>query len=77
MIFPNKQTVERVRAEFPPDTRIEVTAFSDPYSKLTVGSRGTVEFVDDTASLFCVFDNGERIGLLYGVDGYRKVGDAE
>jgi hypothetical protein len=50
-----------------------VTSISDPYSKLTAGSRGTVDFVDDTGSLFCVFDNGEHIGLLCGIDGYCKV----
>jgi hypothetical protein len=73
MTFPNNEQVERVRQEYPKGTRIEVTAVSDPYSKLTAGSLGTADFVDDTGTLFCDFDNGEHIGLLYGVDGYRKV----
>jgi hypothetical protein len=73
MTFPNKEQVERVRQEYPKGTRIEVTAISDPYSKLAVGSLGTADFVDDTGTLFCDFDNGEHIGLLYDVDGYRKV----
>ena len=73
MRFPNKEQVGRVRRMYPPGTRVEVTEISDPYSKLAAGSRGTVEFVDDTGSVFCAFDNGEHIGLLYGVDGYRKI----
>jgi hypothetical protein len=75
MQFPSKEQVERVRQEYPKGTRIEVTAINDPYSnsKLTVGSFGTADFVDDTGTLFCYFDNGEYIGLLYGVGRYRKV----
>jgi hypothetical protein len=73
MRLPSKDQVARVRAAYPSGTRIEVTVISDPYSKLYAGCLGTVEFVDDTGSLFCAFDNGEHIGLLYGVDGYRKV----
>jgi hypothetical protein len=75
MKFPNKEQVERVRQSYPQGTRIKVASISDPYSKLTAGSRGTVDFVDDTGSLFCVFDNGEHIGLLYGIDGYCKVAE--
>jgi hypothetical protein len=71
--FPSKAAVERVRQSYPQGTRIKVTSISDPYSKLTAGSQGTVDFVDDTGSLFCIFDNGEHIGLLYGIDGYYKV----
>jgi hypothetical protein len=73
MTFPNKEQVERVRQEYPKGKWIEVTAISDPYSKLTAGSLGTADFVDDTGTLFCDFDNGEHIGLMYGVDGYRKM----
>lgn len=73
MKFPNKEQVEHVHRQYPLGTRIEITHIDDPYSKLTGGSRGTVEFVDDTGSLFCAFDNGEHIGLLHGVDGYRVV----
>ncbi len=71
--FPSRETVERLRRQYPRGTRIEITRLQDPYSRLAAGSRGTVEFVDDAGSLFCVFDNGEHIGLLYGIDGYRKV----
>ena len=71
--FPSREQVARIRTQYPKGTRIEITHIADPYSKLTAGSRGTVEFVDDTGSLFCAFDNGEHIGLLYGVDGYRII----
>lgn len=73
MKFPNKEQVAQVRRQYPQGTRIEVTRIDDPYSKLAAGSRGTVEYVDDTGSLFCAFDNGEHIGLLHGIDGYRVV----
>jgi len=73
MNFPTKEQVELVRQNYPKSTRIEVTHIDDPYSKLTAGSRGSVKFIDNTGSLFCDFDNGEHIGLLYGIDEYRKM----
>jgi hypothetical protein len=73
MTFTSKAEVERVRLAYPSGTRIEITFLEDPYSKLTAGSRGTVEFVDDTACLHCVFDSGSNLGLLFGIDGYRKL----
>jgi hypothetical protein len=71
--FPSRETVESIRRLYPQGTRVEITQLQDPYSKLKAGSRGTVDFVDDAGSLFCSFDNGEHIGFLYGIDGYRKV----
>ena len=46
--FPTREQVERVRKQYSKETRIEITYTADPYSKLTTGSRGTVDFVDDT-----------------------------
>jgi hypothetical protein len=73
MTLPDKTEVERVRAYYPAGTRVEITRLKDPYSTLKPGDRGTVEFVDDTASVHCVFDDGSHLGLLYAVDGYRKL----
>ena len=40
-------------------------------------TRGTVDFVDDLATVFCKFDNGRRLGLAYGADSYRKLTEQE
>ena len=41
------------------------------------GTRGTVRFVDDMATIHCDFDNGRSLGLAYGEDRYRKLTEQE
>ncbi len=51
MVFPRKEIVEAVRARYPKGTRVELVSMDDPYSKLKPGDRGTVDHVDDTATV--------------------------
>ena len=78
MRFPNKEQVARVRLAYPIGSRVELVAMTDPYTKLKPGTLGTVDFVDDTGTVFCVWDDGSTLGSVYGVDVIRRVdkGDA-
>jgi hypothetical protein len=44
---------------------------NDPYSKLKPGDRGTVDFVDDAGTIFCNWDCGSTLGVVYGEDAVR------
>lgn len=72
MLFPDKRTVERVRAQYPPGTRIELTHMDDPQAP-PAGTLGTVIDVDDTASLIVKWDNGGSLNIVYGIDSARRV----
>lgn len=48
--FPDEHTVERVQKTYPKGTRVELVEMNDPYSRLKPGDKGTVRFVDDTAT---------------------------
>lgn len=78
MRFPSKEQVERVRLAYSIGSRVALVAMSDPYTTLKPGSLGTVDFVDDTGTVFCVWDDGSTLGAVYGVDVIRRVdkGDA-
>ena len=71
--FPNKQTVERLRKTYPAGTRIELVSMSDPFTKLTPGEQGTVQFVDDIGTIFVNWDCGSGLGVAYGEDIIRKI----
>ena len=43
----SRQTLERLRKEYPSGTRVELIRLDDPYRKIPSGTIGTVEFVDD------------------------------
>ncbi|MBS6321187.1 MAG: DUF4314 domain-containing protein [[Eubacterium] siraeum] len=74
MRFPSKDTVERIRRDYPAGTRVELVRMDDAQAPLT-GTLGTVLGVDDTGSLLMRWDNGSGLNVVYGEDIVRKVGD--
>ena len=73
MMFPNKEIVDRVRKQYPKGTRVELISMNDPYSTLKPGDQGTVDFVDDTATVFVLWDNGSTLGVVFGEDFIRRL----
>lgn len=69
--FPAKDTVECLRKQYLHGRRVELVRMNDPYSKLKPGDRGTVDFVDDTGTIFCSWDCGSTLGVVYGEDAVR------
>jgi hypothetical protein len=67
MRFPNKETVERVRREYPVGCRVELLQMDDLQAP-PIGTKGTVTGVDDTGSLLVNWDNGSGLNVIYGVD---------
>ncbi|MEG0513229.1 MAG: DUF4314 domain-containing protein [Clostridia bacterium] len=72
MRFPAKQTVEAVRKQYPPGTRVELVRMDDPQAP-PVGTIGVVLGVDDTASLLVSWSNGSSLNVVYGVDEVKKL----
>jgi len=71
--FPSKETVQRIRAEFSPGTRVELIRMDDPYAALKPGDQGTVSFVDDIGTVHINWDCGSSLGAAYGADMIRKL----
>ena len=71
--IPTKETVERLRKQYPHGCRVELVGMNDPYATLKPGEKGTVDFIDDTGTIFCVWDCGSSIGVVYGEDAVRKL----
>ena len=72
MRFPSKETVDRVRKEYPAGTRVELKRMDDLQAP-PIGTQGTVMGVDDTGSLLMKWDNGSGLNVVYGEDIVRKV----
>ena len=71
--FPNEAQVERVCRQYPTGTRVELVSMSDPYTNLKPGDLGTVDFVDDTGTIFINWDNGSTLGAVYGADSVKCI----
>nr|DAY92423.1 MAG TPA: protein of unknown function (DUF4314) [Caudoviricetes sp.] len=72
MQFPSKETVERVRRQYPKGTRVELVRMDDRQAP-PIGTKGTVLGVDDTGSLLMRWDNGSGLNVVYGEDIIRKI----
>ena len=72
MNFPNRETVERVRREYPAGTRVELVRMDDVQAP-PIGTEGVVTGVDDTASLMVRWSNGSHLNVIYGEDEVRKI----
>ena len=72
-VFPSRETVERVRKQYPSGTRVELVRMDDIQAP-PVGTLGTVLGVDDTGSLLMKWDNGSGLNVVYGEDLVRKIG---
>ena len=62
MKFPSKDVVERVRKDYPIGSRVELVKMDDLQAPL-VGTIGTVQGVDDTASIIVSWNNGSGFKL--------------
>ena len=67
-----RETVERLRREYPAGTRVELVRMDDVQAP-PIGTLGTVLGVDDTGSLLMRWDNGSGLNVVYGEDLVRKL----
>jgi len=70
--FPNRETVARIRREYPAGSRVELVWMDDPQAP-PIGTHGTVIGVDDFGSIMVRWDNGSGLHVAYGEDECRKV----
>lgn len=72
MRFPSKETVERIRREYPEGTQVVLVSMNDIQSP-PVGTIGKVTHVDDCATVHVAWSNGSTLGAVYGEDVIRKL----
>ena len=69
-----KETLERLRREYPVGCRVELTMMNDPYrTDLVPGCRGTVRFVDDMGTIHVSWDIGSSLSVVYGEDACKII----
>lgn len=72
MKFPSRAIVEKIKAEYPSGTRVELVKMDDIQAP-PVGMKGTVTGVDDIGSIMVRWDNGSGLNLVYGEDICKKL----
>lgn len=68
----SERRLERIKAEYPAGTRVELVQMDDEQAP-PVGTKGTVYGVDSLGSILVNWDNGSSLNVLFGVDCCRKI----
>ena len=71
MRFPNKETVEHIRREYPAGTQVVLASMNDIQAP-PVGTVGKVLHVDDCATVHIAWSNGSTLGAVLDEDVIRK-----
>lgn len=72
--FPSRETVERIRAQYPVGCRVELIKMDDIQAP-PIGTKGTVTGVDDIGSIMVSWDNGSTLHVVYDEDFCRKLAE--
>ena len=67
-----RETVERLRREYPVGRRVELVQMDDVQAP-PIGTKGTVRGVDDIGSIMVRWDNGCGLSVAYGEDMCRRI----
>ena len=70
--FPSRETVERIRKQYPVGCRVELVQMNDVQAP-PIGTKGTVSGVDDIGSIMVHWDNGSSLNVIYGEDFCRSI----
>ena len=73
MGFPKRETVERLRRDYPVGCRVVLDSMDDPYTKLPIGGQGVCRGVDDAGNILVSWDNGSSLNVAYGADKCHRV----
>ena len=70
----SKERLNYLRNRFTPGTRVRLVRMDDIQAP-PLGTRGTVQGVDDIGSIMVKWDNGSGLSVVYGEDECMEVKD--
>lgn len=70
--FPSRETVERLRVEYPVGCRVTLLRMEDVQAP-PIGTEGIVRGVDDAGSIMVSWSNGSGLSVVYGEDECKRI----
>ena len=71
---PLAELVKILRAAYPKGSRVELVQMDDVQTP-PLGTKGTVQGVDDIGTIMVDWDNGSHLGVVLGTDICHKIQD--
>lgn len=70
----NYSQIENLRKQYPVGARVELIRMDDVQAP-PIGTKGTVQGVDDIGSIMVDWDNGSHLSVVFGEDEIRVIPD--
>lgn len=67
--------VKMYKEMYPTGTRLELINMEDAQA-VSSGTKGSVVCVDDMGTIHMKWDNGRTLGLIPGIDNFKKIEEA-
>lgn len=71
------EKLKQLKNYYPPGSRVMLLRMNDPYTKLQLGTKGTVTGVDDMGTIHVNWDSGSSLGVAFGEDKCKKIEEPE
>ena len=68
----SRKELEELRGKLKKGTVVRLVKMNDTQAP-PIGTKGIIEHIDDTGTIFCRWENGSGLGLVYGEDEYEVV----
>lgn len=68
----NKTELNAIREKYKKGVKVELIQMDDPQAP-PIGTKGTVEFVDDIGTIHIAWENGSSLGLIPGLDKFKII----
>ena len=65
--------VNKIKEEYTKGTRIECICMDDPLNPIDLGTKGTVDHVDDAGRIHVIWDNGVSLALIENIDKFKVI----
>lgn len=72
MVFPDRETVEKIRKEYPVGCEVVLDRMDDVQAP-PIGTHGIVRHVDDTGSIAAAWQTGGSLQVVYGEDACHRI----
>lgn len=69
----NHIKISQIISDYSADTRVELIKMDDNIHPIAPGTKGTVDFVDDTGQIHVIWDNGTGLALVPEVDKFKRI----
>ena len=69
----NHIKISQIISDYPTGTRVELIKMDDNIHPIVPGTKGTVDFVDDTGQIHVIWDNGAGLALVPEVDKFKRI----